>query len=328
VEFIYGFITGALLSIVVFFILLRLIKGSFVSTTKETVDNSLEPFKNEITEYKKSLDLNREKNIESSASLKSQIQSMMLLSQTMKEETRDLTQALTGDVRSQGNWGEIILERSIEVSGLQKGREYTLQGSGLGLKDDDGNHYKPDAIIHLPNALHLIIDSKVSLKSLYQENYKELQKSLTKHIDDLSSKAYQKLKGVTSPDYVIMFLPLESIMPILFTEFPEIIDYASKKNITLATPISLLPILKTVGSLWRVDSQDKNGIEIARKAGLLYDKFVTLYEGLKETDEAIERLQRSHKDSLKRLNDGKGNLVSRIDELKEMGAKTTKSLDP
>jgi DNA recombination protein RmuC len=327
-EFVYGFIAGSVLSIIICYVLLRVIRGSFVTTTHETVNNTLEPFKNEINEYKKSLDLTREKNIENTANLKGQIQNMMLLSQTMKEETRDLTQALKGDVKSQGNWGEIILERSIEISGLQKGREYTLQGEGLGLKDDDGNHYKPDAIIHLPNSLHLIIDSKVSLKSLYQDDYKELQRSITKHIDDLSSKAYQKLKGVSSPDYVIMFLPLESIMPILFSEFPEILEYASKKNITLATPISLLPILKTVGSLWRVDSQDKNGIEIARKAGLLYDKFVSLYDGLKETDEAIERLQRNHKESLKRLSDGKGNLVSRIDELKEMGAKTTKSLDP
>jgi DNA recombination protein RmuC len=298
-----------------------------VQATQTSLDNSLSPFKDEINEYKRSLDLTREKNIENTASLKNQIQNMMLLSQTMKDETRDLTHALKGDVKSQGNWGEIILERSIEISGLQKGREYTLQGEGLGLKGDDGNHYMPDAIIHLPNSLHIIIDSKVSLKSLYQEDHKELKRSLTKHIDDLSSKAYQKLKGLSSPDYVIMFLPLESIMPILFTEFPEILDYASKKNITLATPISLLPILKTVGSLWRVDSQDKNGVEIARKAGLLYDKFVSLYEGLKETDEAIGRLQKTHKDSLKRLSEGKGDLISRVDELKQMGAKTTKSID-
>ena len=124
-----------------------------------------------------------------------------------------------------------------------------------------------------------------------------------------------------------MFVPLESIMPILFSEFPEIIDYAAKKNITIATPISLLPILKTVGSLWRVDSQDKNGVEIARKAGLLFDKFVHLYEGLKDTDEAIEKLHKTHKESLKRLHDGKGNLLSRVEELKVMGAKTSKKLD-
>lgn len=325
--FIYGFLAGALFCLVITFLFFKIIKNSVVSTTKSSLQDSLTPFKEDIIDYKKSLDLTREKNIENTASLKNQIQNMMVLSQTMKAETRDLTQALKGDVKSQGNWGEIILERSIEISGLQKGREYTLQGEGLGLKADDGTHYKPDAIIHLPNNLHIIIDSKVSLKSLYQEDYKELKKSLTKHIDDLSSKAYQKIEKLTSPDYVILFIPLESIMPILFSEFPEILEYAAKKNITLATPISLLPILKTVGSLWRVDAQDKNGIEIARKAGLLYDKFVILYDGLKDTSEAIDRLQKSHAESIKRLHDGRGNIISRVEELREMGAKTSKNLD-
>ena len=165
------------------------------------------------------------------------------------------------------------------------------------------------------------------MKSLYQKDFKELKRSLTKHIDDLSNKAYQKLEGLNSPDYVIMFLPVESIMPILFEEFPEILDYAANKNITIATPISLMPILKTVSSLWRVDSQDKNGVEIAKKAGLLYDKFSALYESLKKTSDYIDRLQTTHTDSLKKLSEGRGNLLSKVQELKEMGAKTTKSID-
>ncbi len=325
--FVYGFLAGSALTFIIGFIVFKTLKLGLHNSTKSTLNETLNPFKEEILDYKKSLDMNREKNIENTATLRAEINSMMLMSKKMEKETSDLTNALKGDVKSQGNWGELILERSIEISGLTLGREYSLQGKGMSLKSDEGDLYKPDAIIHLPDNFHIIIDSKVSLKSLYQEDYKELKKSLTKHIDQLSLKAYQKLPDLNSPDYVIMFIPLESIMPILFTEFPDILDYAARKNITLATPITLMPILKTVSSLWRVDNQNKNGVEIAKKAGQLYDKFVSLYEGLVETSSAIDKLQKSHQESLKRLNDGRGNLIGKVEELKEMGAKSSKSLN-
>ena len=326
-EFIYGFLLGTASSLVIGFIIFKLLKGGIEKTTSSSVEKSLTPFQNEISEYKKSLDLTREKNIENTTALRTELHNMMLLSQKMEKETQSLTLALKGDSKTQGDWGEIILTRSLELAGLKEGREFNLQGNGLQLKDDEGNLFKPDAIINLPNDLHIIIDSKVSLKSLVNEDHKELKKSLQRHIDDLSSKAYQKIEKLNSPDYVIMFLPLESILPIIYSEFPELLDYAAKKNITLSTPITLLPILKTVGSLWRVDDQNKNGDEIARKAGLLYDKFVSLYDGLKQTSDYINKIQDSHNASLKRLSEGRGDLISKVEELKEMGAKATKSID-
>jgi len=327
VIFIYGFLAGSIITFIIGFVVFKTLKMGLYTSTKSTLNETLNPFKDEILDYKKSLDLTREKNIENTATLRAEINSMMLMSKRMEKETSDLTNALKGDVKSQGNWGELILERSIEISGLTLGREFSLQGKGMNLKSDEGDLYKPDAIIHLPDNFHIIIDSKVSLKSLYQEDYKELKRSLTKHIDELSNKAYQKLPDLNSPDYVIMFIPLESIMPIMFTEFPDIIDYAARKNITLATPITLMPILKTVSSLWRVDNQNKNGVEIAKKAGQLYDKFVSLYEGLVDTNTAIDKLQKSHQESLKRLNDGRGNIIGKVEELKELGAKSSKSIN-
>lgn len=328
--FVYGFLLGILVTAIIFIVIYKYLASSLQlklsETTQSTVSVTLNPLKERIEEYQKSLTLNREKDIEQNAVLRTELKNMVSMSQKLELETRDLTNALKGDVKAQGNWGEIILSRTLEISGLEKGREFTLQGEGLGLKDEEGNSFRPDAIINLPDENHIIIDSKVSLKSLSEENSKDLKRSLTNHIDGLSAKSYQKLDGINSVDFVIMFIPLEGIMPILFREFPEILDYAARKNITIATPISLLPILKTISSLWRVEKQNKNGVEIAKKAGLLYDKFVLLYEGMQSTNDLIKKLSDSHNESLKRVSEGRGNLILKVEELRQMGAKTSKTL--
>lgn len=328
--FIYGVLVGILLTSIVFIFVYKILSKSFESKVQESTQaglgQTLLPFKEKIDDYNKSIIEFKEKNIEQSAILQTELKHVMEQTHRMELETKDLTAALKGDVKAQGDWGEFILERALEVSGMEKGREYILQGEALGLKDDAGNSFRPDAIIHLPNKSHIIVDSKVSLKSLYQEDFKELKKSLTSHIDGLSKKGYQKLEGLNSPDFVIMFMPLEAIMPVIFREFPELLDYAAKKNIVLATPISLLPILKTIVSLWRIDKQGENAEEIARKAGLLYDKFAGLYEDLQKTKDIIKRLNDSHEASLNKLGDGRGNLLGRVEELKALGAKTSKEL--
>jgi len=329
--FVYGILVGIALTSIVFIFVYRILSKSFGIQVKEStqsgLDQTLLPFKEKIDDYNKSLIDFKEKNIEQNATLQNELKHMMDMAKKMEFETRDLTHALKGDVKAQGDWGEVILSRSMEISGLEEGREYVLQGKGLGLKDEDGNRFQPDLIVNLPSNGHIIVDSKVSLKSLQEESFKDLKKSLISHIDGLSKKAYQKLDGLNSPDFVIMFIPLEAIMPVMFREFPEILEYAAKKNITLATPISLLPILKTISSLWRVEKQNTNGVEIAKKAGLLYDKFVVLYEGMQSTNDLIKRLSDSHEDSLKRLHDGKGDVISKVEELRQMGAKTSKVID-
>lgn len=330
ISFLVGSLFGVILTSIIFIFVYKLLSAKLElklnKSTNESVLNTLQPLKEKIEEYQRTLGLNREKDIEHNAILRTELKHMIEMSRQMEEETKALTLALKGDVKAQGDWGEIILERTLEISGLENGREFSLQGNGMGLKGEEGNLLKPDAIIHLPGDNHVIVDSKVSLKSLKEENIKDLKKSLTSHIDGLSSKGYQKLDGLNSPEFVIMFIPLEGIMPIIFKEFPEILEYASRKNIVISTPISLLPILKTISGLWRLEKQNKNSVEIAKKAGQLYDKFVTLYDGLQSTGEMIARLQVSHQESLKRLSDGKGNILSRVDELKELGAKTSKEL--
>jgi DNA recombination protein RmuC len=330
--FVYGILVGIVLTSIVFIIVYKTLSKSFgnqvLISTQSGLDQTLSPFKEKIDDYNKSLIEFKEKNIEQHAILNNELKHVMEQAQRMELETKDLTHALKGDAKAQGDWGEIILSRSMEISGLEEGREYVLQGTGLGLKDEDGNQFRPDLIINLPNNGHIVVDSKVSLKSLHEENIKDLKKSLTNHIDGLSKKAYQKLDGLNSPDFVIMFIPLEAIMPIMFKEFPEILDYAAKKNITLATPISILPILKTISSLWRVEKQNSNGVEIAKKAGLLYDKFVVLYEGMQSTNELIRKLSDSHESSMNRISEGKGDVLTRVEELREMGAKTSKQLTP
>jgi DNA recombination protein RmuC len=329
--FVYGILVGIFLTSIVFIFVYKILSKSFESHVKESaqtgLDQTLLPFKEKIDDYNKSLTDFKEKNIEQNAVLRTELKHMMELSSRMELETKGLTNALKGDVKAQGDWGEFILERSLEISGMEKGREFTLQGEGMGLQDIDGNSFRPDAIINLPNKSHIVVDSKVSLKSLNEKNVKELKKSLTAHIDGLSKKGYQKLEGLSTPDFVMMFIPLESIMPIIFKEFPEILDYAAKKNIVLATPISLLPILKTIMSLWRIDKQGENAEEIARKAGLLYDKFSGLYEDLQKTKDIIKRLSESHDASLNKLGDGRGNLLGKVEELRTLGAKTSREID-
>lgn len=328
--FVYGILVGIVLTSIVFLLVYKTLSRSFEvkvqDSAKAGIGETLLPFKEKIDDYNKSLVEFKEKNIEQNATLRAELKHMMNLGQRMELETKDLTEALKGDVKAQGDWGEFILERSLEISGMEKGREFILQGEGLGLKDSDGNSFRPDAIIHLPNKSHIVIDSKVSLKSLHDDNIKDLKKSLTAHIDGLSKKGYQKLEGLNTPDFVVMFIPLEAIMPIIFQEFPEILDYAAKKNIVLATPISLLPILKTIVSLWRIDKQGENADQIARKAGLLYDKFAGLYDDLQKTRDIIRRLGESHDASLNKLGEGKGNLLGKVEELRTLGAKTSRDI--
>jgi DNA recombination protein RmuC len=324
--FFYGLIAGIGITLIVFWFVQKMIAKSYDLRAKEGLDQTIAPFRERIDEYHRSLLEFKDKSIEQSAVLQTELKHVMQMAQKMESETRDLTQALKGDVKAQGDWGEFILERSLEIAGLVNGREYVLQGAGMNLRDTQGNLFKPDAVIHLPGNAHIIVDSKVSLKGLQEQDLKEIKRSLTAHIDQLSAKAYQKLEGISGPDFVMMFIPLESIMPLIFREFPEILEHAAKKNIVLTTPISILPILKTIVSLWRLDNQNKNADEIAKRAGLLYDKFVGFYQDMQKTQELFKKASDSHNEALKKLSEGQGNIIGKVEELRTLGAKTSKEL--
>jgi DNA recombination protein RmuC len=297
----------------------------------------LDPLRENIESFRKKVEETYSSESRERFALKAEISRIVEESKKMSVETDNLTKALKGDQKTQGNWGEITLERILESSGLRKGQEYTVQGMGMGLKDNDGKVQKPDVIINLPESKHLIIDSKVSLKHYEmmteakddgdrQKLMKDFLTSVYSHIDDLSKKSYQDLDKLGTPDFVFLFMPLEGAFSLALQEDNDIFQYAWKKNIVVVCPSTLLATLRTVASIWRIENQNKNAIKIAEESGRLYDKFAGLYEDLESIGEILKRAQDTHEDAMSKLKSGKGNLMARIDRIKKLGAKTEKSL--
>jgi DNA recombination protein RmuC len=293
----------------------------------------LGPFKEKITDFQRKIEEIHFSDVKDRVRLQAEIERVVLTGQKMSTETENLTRALKGDVKFQGNWGEMILEKILEASGLRKGEEFILQGKNLGLKDDEGRTQQPDAIICLPENKHLIIDSKVSLVAYErfksQENEQDLSlflDSLYAHITNLSSKNYQLLDQIHSPDYVILFIPIEGAFLLAMQKDTELFTHAWEKNIMLVGPSTLLATLRTVAGLWKQERQTKNALEIARQAGQLYDKFVGVAEEIEQINVQFRRLGNSFGDLRSRILTGKGSLAHRVENLKELGAKTTKHL--
>lgn len=314
-----GFLLGIAFSGIVFFIV------SFIKlkTKKETL-SILDPLKEKIDAYQTLLIDQRERSIKQEEGLKVQIDHMLKATFRVEEETSGIIKALKGDSKIQGDWGEVLLERSLEVAGLERDKDYILQGQGLGLKTEDQRHQKPDVVIMLPENKTIIIDSKVSLGSMFKDDSNSLKKSLQNHIDDLSSKKYQMNTKLNSPDYVIMFIPMENIIAEIYREHSELFEYAYKKNVVISGPLSILPIIRTVSSLWRISKQNKNSEEIARQAGLLYDRFSSFVSDVDKVKKSLSRVSEDFENLDKRLHLGKDNLVQRSQKLKELGAKTSK----
>lgn len=344
-----GFVTGvaatAALSIALFKILSKNQKNEFEKiaqdsvelgtlNSRETLETALAPFRDRLMEYQKAIETYNLKGSENAAMLKNEMEHVMKATQKIEMEASSLTKALKGDVKVQGNWGEMVLEKVLEASGFQEGREYTSQGRGQGYKDVEGNSFRPDVVIHFPDGANMVVDSKVSLVSYEryissedhekEEHLKGLKSSVRKHVDDLSSKGYQALEGIESPDYVMLFIPIERVFSLLLAYDDAFLDYAWKKRIMVVTPVSFMSTLKTVQSLWKVERQNQNSKDIAKKAGLLYDKFQLFYEELLGIESDFAKTKDRFEKSLGRLKDGKGNLVSKAEELKELGAETSK----
>lgn len=309
----------------------------FRMDSENKLKSLLDPLKDNIESFRKKVEDTYNSESRERFALKSEINRIVEESKKMSVETDNLTKALRGDQKAQGTWGEITLERILESSGLRKGEEYTIQGIGLGLKDTDGKIQKPDIIINLPENKHLIIDSKVSIKHYEmmtdakdeQEReslVKEFINRLYSHVDDLSKKAYQSLDKLGTPDFVFLFMPLEGAFSLAVQKDKELFQYAWKKNIVVVCPSTLLATLRTVASIWRIENQNKNAIKIADESGKLYDKFVGLYEDLENIGSILTKAQCTHEEAMNKLKNGRGNLISRVDKIRRLGAKTEKAL--
>lgn len=307
-----------------------------IKQNQDLLSHLLNPLKDRISDFEKKVenyynDENRQK-----AALYEQVRALTELNRVVTTETKNLTKALKGESKLQGNWGEMILERILEFSGLKRDREYFTQHS---LEGDEGKRMQPDIVIQLPENRHLIIDSKVSLsayeryiseqdESIRQSYLKEHIISIKKHADELSFKNYHSLNGINSPDYVFMFVPIESALSLAVQNKEEIIYDMMKKHVIPVGPSTLLATLKTVYSLWRLALQDRNAKEIAAQAGLLYDKFVSWLTEMELIGQKLQSAQNSYQSAMNRLKNGQGNLIQRTQRLKELGAKTSKNIAP
>lgn len=293
----------------------------------------LNPFKDRMTDFQRKVEEMHLTDSKDRIKLHTEIERIILTGQKMSSETENLTRALKGDVKMQGNWGEMILQKLLESSGLRAGEEFILQGKEMGLKDEDGRTQQPDVVINLPENKHLIVDSKVSLVA-YERYVNEAQEedlshfldSLYAHIKGLSSKNYHMLDKLATPDYVMLFIPIEGAFMLAMQKDNELFTHAWDKNIMLVGPSTLLATLRTVASIWKQERQTKNAIEIARQAGLLYDKFVGVAEELEHMQGQIRKVGHSFDELRSRILTGRGSLANRMETLKELGARASKSL--
>ncbi|MBS1521329.1 MAG: DNA recombination protein RmuC [Bacteroidetes bacterium] len=310
----------------------------FVETNKNNLDVLLNPLKENIKLFEEKVEKVYKAESDERNVLKGEITKLMELNKQISEEANNLTKALKADTKKQGNWGEIVLDRILEASGLIEGESYTKQGKGLNLTDEDGNRFQPDVIINLPDNKHIIIDSKVSLLAYERfinceteeerETYtKQHILSIKTHINGLGGKNYQDLYGINSPDFVLLFVPIESSFVIAIQRDVELFEFAWNKKVVMVTPSTLLATLKTVASIWKQEQQTRNAIDIATKAGALYDKFVGFIADLKKVGDNLDRSKEAYNEAFGKLSTGSGNIVGRVENLRKLGAKATKQID-
>lgn len=306
----------------------------FTEQNKENLKNILSPLQDKIQLFEKKVEDTHKESIDYHAALRQQILGLREMNEQMSKETLNLTKALKGDSKMQGNWGELILERVLEKSGLEKGREYEVQQS---FTTEEGNRVQPDVVINLPDGKKMIVDSKVTLtayeKYINEENEEEKNRflkehliSLKRHIDQLSEKNYHDLYQMESPDFVLLFIPIEPAFALALNEDTTLYNKAFEKNIVIVTPSTLLATLRTIDSMWTNQKQQENAIEIARQAGALYDKFHGLLSDLISVGKKMDDAKAGYSDAMNKLIDGKGNLITSVEKLKKMGAKAKKAL--
>ena|SRR5690554_523884 len=307
----------------------------FTETNSKSLDQILSPLKDKIKSFEEKVDKAYHRESTERNTLKGVVEQLMEQSKHIKDEANSLSRALRGDNKRQGNWGEVILERVLERSGLIKDQEYRLQAS---LVDEEGKRLQPDAIILLPDEKHLVVDSKVSLVSYErwvnaeeEEERDQFAKqhviSVENHVKSLSAKNYQELYDINSPDFVLLFMPIESAFSMSVTYKPEIFSDAWDRKVVIVSPSTLLATLRTIASIWKQERQTRNVLEIAREAGALYDKFVGFLGDMDKVGTQLNQAQRAHEEARKKLGTGKGNVIRRVEKLKSLGANASKQID-
>jgi DNA recombination protein RmuC len=306
----------------------------FTQSNFKNIGEILNPLKDRIGDFEKKVSEVYDKELRDKISLREEVKKLYELNSRISEEANNLTKALKGDSKKQGNWGEIVLEKILERSGLTKGQEYEVQYS---TENEEGRRVQPDVVIKLPDNKHIIVDSKVSLVAYErfvnsaddderQQFIKDHLLSLRTHIKELSQKNYQSAKDINSPDFVLLFVPIESSFGLAVQADQQLFSDAWESKIVIVSPSTLLATLKTIASIWKQENQTKNAIEIAKQGGALYDKFVGFIDVLKKVGERIVQLQSSYDDAMGKLHSGTGNLVSRAESIRKLGIKTQKRL--
>lgn len=305
--------------------------SALTSHNQQQIQSLLEPLRQRLLEFQEQVErTHRESMIK--------IGSLEQVGLTMSAEAQRLTTALKGEVKTQGNWGEMILQSILEASGLREGHEFVLQGEGLDLRSESGTKIRPDVVVLLPDNRHLVVDSKVSLVAY--ERYlasqdpdeqerlkKELAVSVKAHIDGLKNRYYHKQTGINSPDFVLLFMPLEPAYALALQSDASLFQYAWDRQVIVTTPTTLMATLWIISNIWQQEHQTANALEIARQGGALYDKFVGFVTSLEEVGRLLERSQSAYVQAFNQLKTGRGNLITRAENLRALGIATTKSLD-
>lgn len=308
--------------------------NKFTELNKENIKGILNPLQEKIQHFERKVEDTHKESIGQHASLKEQILGLKDLNLQMSKEAINLTKALKGDSKLQGNWGELVLERVLEKSGLEKDREYFVQQSFV---TEDGNRVLPDVVINLPDNKKMIVDSKVSLThyerfvneeddALQQQYLKEHVNSIKRHVEQLGDKNYHDLYKIDSPDFVLLFIPIEPAFAVALNEDNSLYNKAFEKNIVIVTPATLLATLRTIDTMWNNEKQQKNAIEIARQAGALYDKFHGLMTDLTAVGKDMDKAKSNYSTAMNKLFEGKGNLITSVEKIKKLGAKAKKAL--
>lgn len=306
----------------------------FTEQNKIKLDEILKPLSEKLRDFEKKVEETYDKEAQQRFSLKEEVKRLAELNQQVSREASNLTKALKGDTKARGSWGEVILESILEKSGLVKDREYFVQAS---FSDDHGKKIQPDVIVAYPGDRSVVIDSKVSLlayeryvsgedKNEQEKALKDHLQSIRNHIRNLSGKNYQHIYQIKSLDFVMLFMPIEPAYYLAIQYDTELWSYAYDKRILLISPTNLIAALKMIESMWRQEYQSKNVMEIARQSGALYDKFEGLLSDLVDIGKKLDSAQNSYKSSMTKLAEGKGNLISRVEQIKKLGAKTKKTL--
>jgi len=306
----------------------------FSDSHQKSINEVINPLRKKIEDFEKTVSDTYQKGLKDQIDLKAEIKNLHELNTRLSEEANNLTNALKSDSKKQGNWGEMVLERLLERSGLTKGEEYLVQET---YRNDKGEMIRPDVVIKLPENKHIVIDSKVSLKAYeaFVGSDDEAQKlkfakahvdSVREHVKELAEKSYQLAEKLDTPDFVLLFLPLESAFSLAIQEQSDLFSFAWERKIVIVSPTTLLATLMTVGSIWKHEKQTRNALEIARQGGRLYDKFVSFLGDLESLGKQIDRVQATYHDAHKKLGSGAGNIIGKVKKLQELGAKTSKDI--